>query len=270
MKTRHFVHSTTLAAVLTGGICLVAGCSDQEEGEGTLRVSIYGEEFIEHTIPADVVVDGWQIDFAKFLVSVGDISADEIGLEGHFVFDLTQASGGDGHDVGTLTVPAGTVAHLDYRVAPSTTATPGNATAADADLMNGMGYSVYVEGTATRGAETIAFAWGFDTDTRYVECETEQRVTDGGEATSQMTIHSDHLFYDDLELPEPNVAFDLIAMADFEPDGTVTSEELSAVDITGLSNYGVGSRDITDLWAFIAAQTATLGHIDGEGHCEQG
>jgi hypothetical protein len=270
MKAHRFARRTTLAAVLAGGVCLVAGCSEQEEGEGILRVSIYGEELIEDTIPADIVVDGWQIDFSKFLVSVGDISADEIDLEGHFVIDLAQPSGGDGHEVGTIMVPAGIVEHLDYRVGPSASATAGNAAAPDVELMNGMGYSVYVEGAATRDDESIAFAWGFDTDTVYTQCETLQSVSDDAEATSQMTLHSDHLFYDDLDLPEPNVTFDLVAMADAEPDGTVTPEELRAVDISGLPNYGVGSRDIDDLWAFIEAQTTTLGHIDGEGHCDRG
>jgi hypothetical protein len=269
MKPHHFARSTTLVAVLTGGICLVAGCSDQEEGEGNLRVTIYGEELVEDTIPADVFVDGWQVDFSKFLVSVGDISADEIGLDGHFVFDLTQASGGDGHEVGTIVVPAGIIEDVDYRVGPSTSATAGNAAAADVELMNGMGYSVYIEGAATRDDESITFAWGFETDT-VTHCGTQQLVRDGDEATSQMTIHADHLFYDDLDLPEPNVTFDLVAMADAEPDGTVTPEELGAVDITGLSNYGVGSRDIDDLWGFIEAQTSTVGHIDGEGHCDRG
>lgn len=270
MKAHSFARSTTLAAVLTGGVCLEPGCSEPEEGEGTLRVSIYGEEFIEDTIPADIVVDGWQIDFSKFLVSVGDISADEIDLDGHFVFDLAQPSGGDGHEVGAIMVPAGIVEHVDYRVGPSTSATAGNAGASDVELMNGMGYSIYIEGAATRDDENIAFAWGFDTDTVYAHCETQQDVSDGDEATSQMTIHADHLFYDDLDLPDPNVTFDLVAMADAEPDGAVTPEELGAVDITGLPNYGVGSRDIDDLWAFIEAQTSTLGHIDGEGHCDQG
>ena len=35
-----------------------------------------------------------------------------------------------------------------------------------------------------------------------------------------------------------------------------------------LANYQVGSTDIMDLWHFIEHQTTTIGHIDGEGHCE--
>jgi len=43
---------------------------------------------------------------------------------------------------------------------------------------------------------------------------------------------------------------------------------LLAVDLRPLANYQVGSADIVDLWHFIEQQTTTVGHIDGEGHCE--
>ena len=48
----------------------------------------------------------------------------------------------------------------------------------------------------------------------------------------------------------------------------MTQAELAAVDLRPLENYQVGSTDITDLWRFIEQQTTTLGHIDGEGHCD--
>jgi hypothetical protein len=47
----------------------------------------------------------------------------------------------------------------------------------------------------------------------------------------------------------------------------IDADELRAIDITAEDNYQVGSRDIDNLWDFIEAQTHTLGHIDGEGHC---
>src|SRR5690606_19242015 len=109
----------------------------------------------------------------------------------------------------------------------------------------------------------------FATDTRYVECHAAADLAEG-DASSQLTIHADHLFYDDLDSEEPNVAFDLVASADADANGEVTTEELRALDITAQTRYQVGSRDITELWGFIEAQTATLGHIDGEGHCEIG
>lgn len=175
---------------------------------------------------------------------------------------------GEGHLVSELVVPSGTVEHLDYRVGPASDAVAGNASQDQVERMNQNAQSIWVQGTATRGSETRSFAWGFTTETRYIECDTEQRVENGGTATSQATIHADHLFYDDLESPEPNVAFDLIASADTDMDGSVTEAELRAVDITGEERYQVGARDIAELWSFIEAQTATLGHIDGEGHCE--
>jgi hypothetical protein len=86
--------------------------------------------------------------------------------------------------------------------------------------------------------------------------------------SAQLTIHGDHFFYDDLDAPNPNLAFDLIASADANNDGDITLAELAAIDITAQTRYQVGSRPITHLRAYIEALTVNLGHIDGEGHCE--
>lgn len=250
--------------------CDEDGGQTESQGEGMLRVTVYGEEYIEDQIPAADVVDGWKIQFSTFLVGLDGIEADGTPVPGAWVFDLTQASGGTGHEVDAISMPAGRVEHLDYRVGPVSAPDGGTATAAQIELMTSMGYGVYVEGTADKGGRSLSFGWGFSGSTRYVQCETAQGLQAGAEATSQITIHADHLFYDDLDSSEPNVAFDLIASADADGDGNVTPDELRAVDITGQTRYQVGSRDITDLWSFIEAQIGTLGHIDGEGHCEIG
>lgn len=248
---------------------LLGACAD-DPGQATLRITAYGEEFIEDRIPAAVLVDGWTIDFERFLVALSEVDADGEALEGAFVVDLAQASGGEGHALGTVTLPAGDHPHLAFRVAPVPSATPISATAADVTTLVDAGASLWVEGQATKEGRTVRFAWAFATDTRYVNCHATATLVDGGEASSQLTIHADHLFYDDLDSEEPNVAFDLVAAADTDADGEVTAEELRALDITGQARYQVGSREITELWSFIAAQTGTLGHIDGEGHCELG
>lgn len=253
---------------LLGSLLFLGACDGEPAGDGTLRVTIYGEEFIEEGIPADAFVDGWAVVFDRFIIAVDDIDADGEPLPGQHVFDLVQASGGAGHDVGSLMLPAGTVEELSYRIAPAgSDAVAATATDTDVADMQAGGFSLIVEGTATRGEESIALQWGFTTSTRYSPCETKQPLTAGGEARSQITIHADHLFYDDLESSVPDVAFDLIATADADANGTATNGELHAVDITTQSRYQVGSRDIADLHGFIEAQTATLGHIDGEGHC---
>ncbi len=258
--------TNTILVLMTLSAPFATACA--AEGEGTLETRIYGEAFVEEGIPADAFVDGWAVTFSSMLVAVDGVSADGVEDPGVYVFELTEPSGGEGHAVGTLVVPEGPQ-QLDYRIAPGGGESLGNAPDPDAAMMEGMGYSVFVAGTATRLSETISFAWGFDTDTAYADCEVVADVPADGRATTVMTIHADHFFYDDLESPEPNVAFDLVAAADADMDGTVTADELRAQDISAEARYQVGSRPIDNLWDFIAAQSQTLGHIDGEGHCEQ-
>jgi hypothetical protein len=265
---KHARHRAFLLTALlaTSGVT-VSGCVDGEVETGTLRVTVYGEEFVEDRIPASEVADGWTIEFQRFLVSVDRIAVDGTPLEGPSVFDLALPSGGEGHEVGALEVRAGDVTEVEYDLAPATLAGPGNVTETDTDLMNESGASLYVQGVAMRGGDSIRFAWSFDVETSYA-CEIRSRVPARGEVTTELTIHADHLFHDDLELPEPNVAFNLVASADTDGDGVVTREELAEVDIRALDAYQVGGRDITDLWGFISAQAATIAHIDGEGHCD--
>ena len=254
-----------------------AACDDGEAaGEGRLAVSIYGEAFIEEGIPPGepgcdgCVEDGWAVTFDRFLIVVTAVEIPGVARDDTArVFDLSRDSGGAGHPVVTFEVPAGHHHALDYTVAPAATLTPGNASVADVAYMADEGLAIYVEGRAERAGEVHTFAWGFTGETRYTACEIDAEVADGGEASAELTIHADHLLYDDLDSGEPQVVFDLIAASDADGDGSITRAELEARDISAESRYQVGSRPIDDLWAFIAAQTATLGHIDGEGHCAQ-
>lgn len=256
-------HVTVLAAV-----ALTAGCGEEDksgEDPRTHRITVYGEEYIEDAIPAEDT-DGWTIDFSEFLIVISDVQGHEAVISGARVFDLTKASGGTGHALGDLA--DGPHDHVEYRVGPASGAVAGNATAEQVARMNDGGLSLFVRGTATKGSATRTFEWAFDTDTTYAGCETAPAEVDDETVRSALTIHADHLLYDDLVSSEPNVAFQLVADADADADGVVMRAELEAVDITGLDRYQVGSQDgVTDLWKFIEAQTATLGHIDGEGHC---
>ncbi|MCX4240008.1 hypothetical protein [Paraliomyxa miuraensis] len=250
-------------------LAALGGACTSDSDDAALRITAYGEEYIEDRIPAEELVDGWEVDFSRFLVALRDVEANGELLPGAFVVDLAQGSGGEGHELGVLTLPAVDHPHLGYRVAPVDAATPVSATDDDVATLVDAGASIRVEGQATKDGQTLRFAWSFATDTHYVECHGAAALEEG-DATSQLTIHADHLFYDDLDSEEPNVAFDLVASADADGDDEITAEELRALDITSQTRYQVGSRDITELWGFIEAQTATLGHIDGEGHCEIG
>ena len=266
--------SGRLMFITTLLVGLVA-CSSEGPETGTLRVTVYGEEFIEQGIPAGMFVDGWAVTFDTFLIAVEGITVARDGttapileIAGQTVFDLTRASDGQGHLVCELPgVDAGAYGYVDYQVAPAgADAMAGNVSSDQVDVMIQSGWSIYVEGTATKGGDVMVFQWGFATTTSYEGCESVAVVEPNTTGVVELTIHADHLFYDSLVLPDPAVAFDLIASAD-DGDGNVTAEELAALDISTRADYQVGSADINFLWDFVAAQTHTLGHIDGEGHC---
>lgn len=251
---------------LSGSLLLLGACSPALDLEFT--ASVYGEAFIEQGIPAAEFSDDWAVTFDQFLISVGEVTLAGAPLsdqaQRYQIFDLARPSGGDGFPIGAgahaLTDPA-----VGYIIAPSPAAVAGNATAADLDLMTKGGHAIHIVGRATRGdapGVTKTFTWSFATRTVYSACDIE------GASDVQLTIHGDHLFYDDLFSADPALAFDLIAAAD-DGDGDITEAELRALDITTQPRYQVGDlTEITDLWRFIEQQTTTLGHINGEGHCE--
>lgn len=252
-------------------VAVGSGC-EEDEGQGTLHVEIWGEDFIEEGIPAAEFVDGWSVTFDKFLVAVDAIAVargfrvPDLEDDTQRIFDLTREGP---YPFLTRLVPAGRYDNTSYRIGPAQTgAAAGNCSADDLALMRDNRYSLYVSGRATNGTTTKTFRWGFKTDTTYRNCESQANVTDGATATVQITIHADHLFLNDLVSEEARPKFGTIAQADANSDGEVTLAEMQAFDITGLDDYGTGQTGIDNLGDFVAYLTRMLGHIDGEGHCE--
>ena len=274
-----------LSALILTTAC---GSDDDERGSGTASFEVYGEDFIEAGIPADEVADGWDITFERFLVVLGPVSvADTTAgkgatLEGTTLFDLTAAGP---HEMGTtpeLAARGWDSVGFDIQAASADTERHSSASEADLELMLDEGYSVYAEGEATRDDVTKTFAWGFTGTTEYRDCvEVDARgeeerlgilVSNGGVTDVQLTIHGDHLFYDDLTAENAVLRFDPIAAADDDgnADGDVTREELEAVLLVDIDegSYGTGSAsDVNTLGDFVEALTTTLGHYQGEGHC---
>lgn len=274
----------TIGSALLTAIALGACSSD--DGKGTVAFTTYGEDFIEQAIPASDVEDGWSITYDRFLVVIGDVSVGELGgataarLAGSRLFN--QKIPGDKAVTTFRDLPAKAYDRVSYRIAPATAATePGDGvTADDKTLMVSNGYSIYVEATATKAAVSKKYKWGFKLDTLYDRCKGELAgketdgavVTNGGTDTIQLTIHGDHLYYDDLQAKEAKVRFDNIAAADANDDGEVTLEELAAVKLAAIPKekgpYGTGSAaGIHDLRAFVEALSRTVGHFRGEGEC---
>jgi hypothetical protein len=230
---------------------LLAGCG----GEGTWILSTWGEDYIETGIPAADFADGCSVVFDRFEVVDSDLALLDgdgavVGeIPGSFVMDMAQPGP---VDLGDVTVPATHYDEVSWRIGPT-----------DDEPV-----SVSVEGTITCGEQSVGFAWDFDTDTTY-HCEPEDlTIPAGGEDGTELTVHGDHLFYDSLEDPDAMLRAQAFVDADADADGEVTMAELEAVSVAELG-YDVGSRaEVTDLYAFVAYLSRTLGHVDGEGHCQ--
>lgn len=270
--------ATALLAALT------LGCGDSA-GEGNVTVTTYGEDFIEKEIPAatgggEGLVDGYKVTYTKFLVALADLRiADRDGtvaaeLAGPVVFDVHKAGP---HTVTTFeALEARRWDRVSVSIKPAGGgAKAGNAAAADLKLMTDNGYGVYVEGKGEKAGKAVSFAWGFALGTRYKACHEKSTgegvaVPSGGVASVELTIHGDHLFYDDLQSSDPSLRFAAVATADADSDGEVTLEELSKVDLTTLpgGQYGTGgAADVKNLRQFVEALSRTLLHYQGEGHC---
>ncbi len=222
------------------GPALALGCG---EGEGTVRVTAYGESFIEDGIPADAMDDGWAVAFDRFSVALADVQVAGVAIEVPADVDVSLASDGDGQELGSAPVEEGSYGSASFTLA-----------------------RLEVTGSATLGAETKGFEWRLDVPTAYDACEAQTAVPDGGVGTLQITIHADHLFYDSLVAEEPRVLFQALADADADADGEITQEELGA---RGIGAYDSGSAGgVNDLWEWLVAAARTVGHVDGEGHCD--
>lgn len=232
------VRSTSISLASIG--LALAGCA---AGEGTVRVTAYGESFIEDGIPAEGMNDGWAVAFERFDVFVADVRVAGAAIEVPASIDLAEGSGGVGHELGSAVVSEGTYGNASFVID-----------------------RVEVDGAAMLGAETKTFSWAFELATAHQACEARTSVSNGGVGTFQITIHADHLFYDSLVAEEPEVVFQPLADADGDGDGVLTQAELAATDI---GSHDPGSEgDVENLWDWLVAATRTIGHADGEGHCE--
>lgn len=259
--------------LLVGSI--VVGCDEQDApAQGTLSLELWGEKFIETEIPAVEFEDGYGIEYRKFLVSLSAVTAaqndtaeQQASFDEQRVWDVSQPGP---FAIGSADVDAGSYENAGYAILKTTAhATPGNASIEDVQLMKNNGYSVYVEGIATLGTNSWTFAWGFDTETVYGPCHSKGEVREDSGGSIQVTIHGDHLFYDSAVSETPSLRFGDLASADVDEDGIITQMELLQYPLAPLAYYIAPSGSgIENMWTYLAHMTTTLGHIDGEGHCE--
>jgi hypothetical protein len=129
-------------------------------------------------------------------------------------------------------------------------------------------------------ASEVTFAFGAQAETVFGPCETDGlpgfSIAGNTQAVS-VTIHGDHLFFNGFpEGGEGGVTrlAQWLADCDLNLDGTVTREELEAVEPSQLpqldDRYQLGGSPIsplTNMYDYVNSQLKTQGHINGEGEC---
>jgi hypothetical protein len=269
-------------ALLLAASTLVA-CSEET---GAASFTTWGEDYIEEGIPAgdDGFVDGWSLKYEKFLVAlshleIADGRGEVGGLEAQsFVVDNVKPGRKKLARFSDLEARAWD--SVRYRIEPpSADATLISATAKDLALLRQGGYSIYIEGAATKQSVQKTFALGFRNATQYSHCQAEQDgkltlgvvVANGSEETLELTTHGDHFFYDRLQGSaganiQTSLRFETIALADADDDGVLTREELDAQPID-LALYDPSGLPADNMLEFMTSLSRTVGHFRGEGEC---
>jgi hypothetical protein len=287
MKATHLFLGATVALS-------IHGCA---QATGTVVVGVSGEEAATMGYPAGEIAfaDGWSVTFEHLFVVVDGFEiADATAIfPTETPSTLVDLAEGD-QTVWTLTsIPAQRWSQVGYRIDHPSTATRrlGAVTQADLDEMIASDVSFRVIGTATHPMHG-----SFDIDlalpmAAHMEgCVSGRDGTDGlvvpasGTHETQMTIHLDHLFFDSARAEEPNLRFDAWAAAAGD-DRVVTYADLatqSLADLRGLDGEplvdGEGNLVVYEppssglpmqtLAAFVLAEAFTVGHFEGEGHCD--
>ncbi|MEM6733029.1 MAG: hypothetical protein AAF658_15840, partial [Myxococcota bacterium] len=196
------MRTTTTLLVLVSAIGV--GCGSDE---GEVIVSAYGEDFIELGLTSEDLEDDWSVNFSRFDVSVDAVDIADLSLQSLGSVALARESGGEGHEIAR-----------------------GMAAVGDYDGPRYVMSDIRVTGQAVLGNMTKAFDWSFPASVTYENCETRTSVSADGAARFEITVHSDHLFYDSLVAEEPLLFFGPIAAADTNDDGDITQSELAGTD----------------------------------------
>lgn len=281
----------SVRSIIGSSALLLAMNACNGNGTGRVVITTWGEEYIERGIPSSVFPhDQWSVEFSKFLVLYDDVTIGrydgELGarLDHPLVFDLAQEFQGGPQVVAEFGLEAGAWQNVSYQVGPnSDRAQPAAlATGSDVALLRDAGASIHVAGSATSPeGESKAFNWSFAAPTLFRRCRAEQDgrdidgvfVTSGGTQIVELTIHGDHLFYDDLQSDLGAPRFQALANADANADGEVTMSELEDVPLytipLDLGTYGTGALgNVNDLGQYVRTLARTIGHYRGEGSCD--
>lgn len=244
--------------------------------EATLSVTIWGEDFLAQGIPAELVADGWRVDFDRFLVALEGVKVDHTVGAGEeseslssspllnpLVIDLAGMT--SPATIATISTNEGSVETLSFRIAPvGEHHRPfGSVTEATVEHLHDEGLSGIVEGTLSKDATSVSFAFQFFGAQNYNNCQVASVLN--GDGAVEITLHADHLFMDSLVSEEPAIRAEILASNAIE--GHIDNAIASSVSLSTEEHYQTGDLAIENLYAYLAQQFRRIGHVNGEGHC---
>lgn len=220
------------------------GFALEVSGGGALREGFpYTEGSATHTF-----VDGWELDFEKYVLAVGDVrfseqnsGAEVARWDGPKIMDLAASATGAEALTTVEELPA---RRLDFGfsfLAPNSVPSQSSAMAEDVRLMIEKGWSLLVAGLATHPASgrSVRFRIGLPVAAQYYECINGKDTTKGVAIEANKTTgalvyaHGIHLFWDTLASGDEDLRFEAFAAMAGEDD-LVTEEELRSQDLTDL------------------------------------
>lgn len=268
-------------------------------GMGSLSVKVSGENAAIAGFPSDdngttvSFVDGWSIQFSKFIVSFGGI--DVHGTDGAMGVTSTDKYVADLHEAdAALPTFEGLAArhweHFGFEISPpdATTKIIGSVQDGELQTMIAGKYNYLVQGTATKGAESLTFSFGLASPTKYTDCKYGDgaagvAIQSDMTAEAEITIHAAHIFFDALETETAALRFDAmgaVSGADMKLDigevasqGLATLKDASGMPLKDMSGnpvvYNTGSVQLPtpDLLAFMQYSSGRMAHLNGRGPC---
>ncbi len=239
------------------------------DGEtGTLLIRANGEDFVREGFTTK---DGWEITFDNLYVSLVDITAAqtdppfdpeagtelqskaEVKVEEAQVVDLAEGdASAEPITVTEVDAPAGRFNALAWRMVP-------------AESGPSEGYSIWMQGTATKAGETVPFTVKVNEELAFtcgdfVGDERKGILTADDQADMEATFHFDHMFGDGDAPADDGINTGALG---FEPLAALAQNGVVDVDSAALQ-AGLSEADYQTFLSILPS----LGHV-GEGHCEE-
>jgi hypothetical protein len=210
-----------------------AGCNDH------LMDDDYGGIEVDASSPtaetAFTTQDDWSVHVDRFLVHVTQMNvtgADQVLTASATPEVVDLAKPGQKTLLSASARKARLWESFDFEIGPASEdgeiAVVDPATPDDAAALHKDGLSILIEGSATHGADTKKFSWGFTTDTIHSECEGGIVVPPNGTTPAEIVFRADVLFATDPTGAMPGLAFQPFADADVDADNVITQDELVA------------------------------------------